>query len=192
MKKLLQLLKPYWKKLIGVALIDGIGMLCSLFMPFVMSQIVEKGISAQNITLVWQYAGIMVLLAIICAGANILSAKLNTAISAGYSADLCHSTFEKINALSYTDYTKIGPFLYGLYENRPFRPADQSNRRHMERGRHNHQPALHAFYGSCNVYRLRGACLFGRSCFVGSIFAVSPANFYFGHDPDAPAGQHVG
>ena len=109
MKKLLQLLKPYRKKLIGVALIDGIGMLCSLFMPFVMSQIVEKGISAQNITLVWQYAGIMVLLAIICAGANILSAKLNTAVSAGYSADLCRSTFEKINALSYTDYTKIGP-----------------------------------------------------------------------------------
>lgn len=109
MKKLLQLLKPYRKKLIGVALIDGIGMLCSLFMPFVMSQIVEKGISAQNITLVWQYAGIMVLLAIICAGANILSAKLNTAVSAGYSADLCRSTFEKINAISYTDYTKIGP-----------------------------------------------------------------------------------
>lgn len=109
MKKLLQLLKPYRKKLIGVALIDGIGMLCSLFMPFVMSQIVEKGISAQNIALVWQYAGIMALLAIICAGANILSAKLNTAVSAGYSADLCRSTFEKINALSYTDYTKIGP-----------------------------------------------------------------------------------
>ena len=109
MKKLLKLLKPYRKKLVGVALIDGIGMICALLMPFVMSEIVEKGISEQNISLVWKYAVIMVLLAIISVIANVISAKLNTSISAGYSSDLCRSTFEKINSLSYTDYTKIGP-----------------------------------------------------------------------------------
>ncbi len=109
MKKLLELLKPYRKKLIAVALIDGIGMICTLLMPFVMSGIVELGISEKNIPLVWKYAGIMVLLAVVSAAANIVSAKLNTSISAGYSSDLCHITFEKINALSYTDYTKIGP-----------------------------------------------------------------------------------
>ena len=109
MKKLLELLKPYRKKLVGVALIDGIGMICSLLLPFVMSEIVEKGISEQNIPFVWQYAVIMVLLAIVSVAANIISAKLNTAISAGYSSDLCRVTFEKINSLSYTNYTKIGP-----------------------------------------------------------------------------------
>ena len=109
MKKLLELLKPYRKKLVGVALIDGIGMICALLMPFVMSEIVEKGISEQNISLVWKYAVIMVLLAIVSVIANVISAKLNTSISAGYSSDLCRSTFEKINSLSYTDYTKIGP-----------------------------------------------------------------------------------
>ena len=90
-------------------MIDGIGMICSLLMPFVMSEIVEKGISEQNISLVWQYAVIMVLLAIVSVVANVISAKLNTAISAGYSSDLCRVTFEKINSLSYTNYTKIGP-----------------------------------------------------------------------------------
>ena len=109
MKKLLELLKPYRKKLVGVALIDGIGMICALLMPFVMSEIVEKGISEQNIVLVWKYAVIMVLLAIVSVIANVISAKLNTSISAGYSSDLCRFTFEKINSLSYTDYTKIGP-----------------------------------------------------------------------------------
>ena len=109
MKKLLELLKPYRKKLVGVALIDGISMICSLLMPFVMSEIVEKGISEQNIRLVWIYAAIMVLLAIVSIIASIISAKLNTSISAGYSSDLCRVTFEKINSLSYTNYTKIGP-----------------------------------------------------------------------------------
>ncbi len=109
MKKLLELLKPYTKKLVGVALIDGVGMICSLLMPFVMSEIVERGISEENINIVWQYAIIMVLLAIVSVIASTVSARLNTTVSAGYSSDLCRSTFEKINALSYTDYTKIGP-----------------------------------------------------------------------------------
>ena len=109
MKKLFELLKPYRKKLVGVALIDVVGIICSLLMPFVMSEIVESGISKQNIELVWKYAAIMVLLAIVSVAASIISAKLNTTISAGYSSDLCRATFEKINSLSYTDYSKIGP-----------------------------------------------------------------------------------
>ena len=109
MKKLFELLKPYTKKLIAVALIDGIGMICSLLMPFVMSEIVESGIAEKDIDFVWKYAIIMLVLATVSVVANIISAKLNTSISSGYSADLCRATFEKINSLSYTDYTKIGP-----------------------------------------------------------------------------------
>ena len=108
MKKLLELLKPYRKKLVGIALIDGVGIISSLLMPFVMSEIVEKGISEQSIASVWKYAGIMVLLAGVSLVANLVSARLNTTVSASYSADLCSFTFEKINSLSYTDYTKIG------------------------------------------------------------------------------------
>ena len=84
-------------------------MITALLMPFVMSEIVEDGISGQNVTLVWKYAAVMVALAIISVVASVISAKLNTTISASYSSDLCQLTFEKINALSYSDYTKIGP-----------------------------------------------------------------------------------
>lgn len=84
-------------------------MITALLMPFVMSEIVEDGISGQNVALVWKYAAVMVALAIISVVASVISAKLNTTISASYSSDLCQLTFEKINALSYSDYTKIGP-----------------------------------------------------------------------------------
>ena len=109
MKKIFELLKPYRKKLIAVALIDGVGMITALLMPFVMSEIVEDGISGENVTLVWKYAAVMVALAIVSVVSNVISAKLNTSISASFSSDLCQLTFEKINALSYSDYTKIGP-----------------------------------------------------------------------------------
>lgn len=109
MKLILKLLKPYKKRLIIVAIIDALGMMCSLLMPFVMSEIVERGIAKNDLSPVWKYALIMIGLAVLSAICNITSAKLNTSISSGYTADLCLATFKKINALSYTDYTKIGP-----------------------------------------------------------------------------------
>ncbi len=109
MKILLELQTPYRKKLATVVFLDGIGMICSLLMPFVMSEIVEKGISDQNIPFVWKYAVTMVLLAFASVVASMISSKLNTAVSADYSSGLYHLTFEKINSLSYTDYTRIGP-----------------------------------------------------------------------------------
>ena len=109
MKKLIVLLKPYRKKIFLVAVINAVGMVCSLLMPFLMSEIIEKGIADTNIPFVWKYATAMVLLAFLSAGCNILSAKLNTGISSRYTTDLCQRVFEKINSLSYSDYSKIGP-----------------------------------------------------------------------------------
>ncbi len=108
MKKLFELLKPYRKKLILVAIIDAIGMICALLMPYVMSKIVEDGISGKDVSAVLAHSGIMVALALLSACASIISVKLNAKISAGYSSDLFCATFEKINRLSYSDYTKIG------------------------------------------------------------------------------------
>ncbi len=109
MKKLLELLKPYRRKLVAVALIDGFGMITSLLMPFVMSEIVEKGIALGDTSAVWKYAFVMLVLAILSTLGSVLSARINTSVSADFTSSLCLKTFEKINALSYTDYSKIGP-----------------------------------------------------------------------------------
>lgn len=109
MKKLLQLLKPYRRRLAIVLLIDAFGMMMSLLLPYFMSEIVERGIAVKNLRLVWIYAITMLVLAVLSVVGNIISTKLNTTITAGYTSELCRETFEKINALSYTDYSKIGP-----------------------------------------------------------------------------------
>ena len=109
MKELIKLLRPYRNRLILVAIVDAIGMMTSILMPYVMSEIVELGISKKNISAVLTYAGIMLLLATISAVGNLISAKLNTSVSADFTAGLCRRIFEKINSLSYSDYSKIGP-----------------------------------------------------------------------------------
>ena len=109
MKKLFSYLMPYRKSLFLVALVDAFGMISSLLMPFVMSEIVEQGIKTQNRDIIVKYALIMLVLAIMSAVGNLVSAKLNASIGARFTSELCQKTFNKINALSYADYSKIGP-----------------------------------------------------------------------------------
>ena len=109
MKKLFSYLLPYRRGILLVALVDAFGMISSLLMPFVMSEIVERGIKTQNRDIVLGYALIMLILAVLSAVGNLISAKLNASIGARFTSDLCEKTFNKINSLSYADYSKIGP-----------------------------------------------------------------------------------
>ncbi len=109
MKQIIELLRPYRKRLALVALVDAFGMMTSLLMPYVMSEIVEGGIATGSIEAVWKYAFVMLLLAVLSALGNLLSARLNTSISTRFTSGLCQRIFEKINSLSYTNYSRIGP-----------------------------------------------------------------------------------
>jgi len=109
MKQFLELLKPYRKRLILVAIIDAFGMMTALLLPYVMSEIIEEGIAKTNTAVVWKYASIMLVLAILSTVGTILSSRINSSVGADFTSELCRTTFEKINSLSYTDYSKIGP-----------------------------------------------------------------------------------
>ena len=109
MKKLLELFAPYRKKLAAVLILDVFGMMCALVLPYLMSEIIERGVAAKNINLVWTYGIIMLVLAFLSVVIGIVAAKLNTSIGTGYITDLFQSIFEKINEISYEDYSNIGP-----------------------------------------------------------------------------------
>lgn len=109
MKKLLSLLKPYRRALIIVAITDALGMLMSLFMPYVMSLIVDRGIAGKDIALILGAALLMLMLSGLSLASNLIANKVNTRVTTGYTADVCRLTFEKINSLSYKDYSRLGP-----------------------------------------------------------------------------------
>ena len=109
MKKLLELFKPYQKKLVAVLILDVLGMMCALILPYLMSEILERGVAAKNMDVVWKYGIIMLVLAVVSVAIGIVAAKLNTSIGTGYISDLFQNVFEKINGISYEDYSRIGP-----------------------------------------------------------------------------------
>ena len=83
MKKLLSLLKPYRRALVIVALTDALGMLMGLFMPYVMSEIVDKGIAGADMTVILSSAAVMLVLSVLSVCSNLAANKINTRVTSG-------------------------------------------------------------------------------------------------------------
>lgn len=109
MKTLIKLLMPYKWHLVAVAITDATGMVMTLCMPYIMSKIIEDGIAASSISVIIESAIVMLLLSVTAIASSLIANKINTTLTVGYTADLQRVAFEKINSLSYHQYSKIGP-----------------------------------------------------------------------------------
>lgn len=108
MKTVLEHLRPHYKSLALVMLMHTIATLTELLMPYVMSDVVDRGIAASNIRRVVISSGIMLVLAVLSLTAALISNKINTRVTTSFSSSLCKATFKKINSLSPEQYSKIG------------------------------------------------------------------------------------
>ncbi len=109
MKKLKELLKPYRGRLAAVAVTDALGMLMAILMPYTMSEIVDSGIAMGDMDVIIRASCVMLALAVLSISCNLIANKINSGVTTGYTRDICRETFDKINSLSYTEYSKIGP-----------------------------------------------------------------------------------
>ncbi len=108
MKIIFDYLKPYRKKLISVAVLHALATFTSLLMPYVMSLIVDEGITKRDTGIIFKSAGVMLALAAISLLSSILSNKINSQVTTSFTAKLCAANFKKINSLSESQYSKIG------------------------------------------------------------------------------------
>ncbi len=108
MKLLLTYLKPYRKRIIVAGLIDALSVCCALFMPYIMSGIVNKGIAGTDMKYIWAMSGVMLGLAAVSLGCLLCTVKLNTAISADFLGDMQKAIFRKINSFSLDEFNSIG------------------------------------------------------------------------------------
>lgn len=108
MKIIFDYLKPYRKKLVFVAILHAIATFTSLLMPYVMSLIVDEGITNKDVGVILISAAIMTALALISLVTSILSNKINSSVTTSFTSKLCAANFKKINSLSESQYSKIG------------------------------------------------------------------------------------
>ena len=108
MKKTLSSLKSYKKECILAPLFKLLEACFELFVPLVIADIIDIGISGGNKGYVWGRVGILALLAV-CGLAFVITAQYFAAKAAvGFASKLRHALFTRIQSLSYADTDKLG------------------------------------------------------------------------------------
>jgi ATP-binding cassette, subfamily B, multidrug efflux pump len=108
MIKLIRFLKPYKLAVIGVLVLLLIQSLAELYLPTLMSDIIDTGIVKGDINYILQIGGFMLLVSIGSAICVILSSYLSAKAGAGFGKDLRSKLFSQVESYSLHEFDKIG------------------------------------------------------------------------------------
>lgn len=108
MVKLLKNLKPYWLSIIGIILFVFLQAIAELFLPTLMSNVVDIGVVNGDTGYILRIGGLMLLIAFVAMAASILGSYLSSRLSIGFARDLRRMVFSKIESFSLEDFNEKG------------------------------------------------------------------------------------
>ena len=108
MLKLLKGLKRYSIFVLGVLILVFISTMTDLWLPDLMSEIVDTGIVKGDIPFILGRGGIMLLVTLLGTICTIGSSFLSAKVGIGFSRDLRKKVFEKVESFSLTEVNEIG------------------------------------------------------------------------------------
>ncbi len=107
LKTLLAQVKQYKKDSLLAPLFTTLESIMEILLPFITAQLIDKGISAGNMSEVWKYGIIMIIMAFISLGFGILAGKYAATASTGFAANLREGMYEKIQTYSFSNIDKF-------------------------------------------------------------------------------------
>lgn len=105
MKQLLKYIKPYLWQLFLLLVAVYVMVEATLALPDYMATIINKGIVAQNMSVVWSNGWSMLLFAFVAAGASVFVGWFASRIAAGFSRDIRAATFAKVESFSLHEFS---------------------------------------------------------------------------------------
>lgn len=105
-KTLLTQVKEYRRASILAPLFTGFEVLMEVLIPFVTASIIDKGIEAGNISRVYFYGGVMLVMAFLSLVFGILAGRYAAKASSGFACNLRDGIFEKVQTFSFSNIDK--------------------------------------------------------------------------------------
>ena len=107
-KFLFQYFKKYKLSLALTGVLYLVASASALAMPNLMSRIIDDGIRNSNIKTVYILSGIMLSIAVVSFLLAIVGKKMNAVVSNSIAEDMRNDVFEKINSLTFEEFSSIG------------------------------------------------------------------------------------
>ena len=107
LKRLASYLKGYEKYAVASPLLVVAETACELILPLLMARIINQGIQAGDMAVIWQSGALMVAVALIATVVGGFAARCATFAAQGLGANLRQAEFEKIASFSFADIDKF-------------------------------------------------------------------------------------
>ena len=101
-------IKPYYKSLVISFIFMALTSLTSFVLPYVMSEIVDSGIRAQDMAKIYELGAIMLVAATTGLVFSLITNKISARVGTYVTGDLRKAVFKKINSLSLAEFNKKG------------------------------------------------------------------------------------
>ena len=108
MKHLLKFIKPFYKEIVLLMVLYALSTLASLFMPYVMSNIVEVGIKNGDLPYVLREGGVMIALAVAALTCALITNRISSNFSSKIAVNMRKTVFNKVNTLTFKQFSEIG------------------------------------------------------------------------------------
>jgi ATP-binding cassette subfamily B multidrug efflux pump len=106
-KKILRFVKPYWKLSVISLVFLIIVVILDLAIPRLIQHIIDQGIAAKNMTVVWQTFAMMMVISIVNTLFAIANNNFSVRVGEGVARDLREALFTKIQSFSYGNLDKM-------------------------------------------------------------------------------------
>lgn len=108
MLKLLRMLKKYKFAVILVIILVFLQSISDLYLPTLMSNIVDKGIANGDVPYIWRVGGLMLFIALLGAICSIVVSFLASQVSGKFARDLRSKVFRHVENFSLQEFDRIG------------------------------------------------------------------------------------
>lgn len=108
MRKLLRYLVPYKLPIIFIIALVFIQSLSELFLPTLMSDIIDKGVINQDIPYIWKIGGVMLLVAALGTLCSITASYLSAKVSMSFGKNLRSRVFSHVENFSLHEFEQVG------------------------------------------------------------------------------------
>ncbi len=108
MPRMIQELKPFWKKIVMIALLVFFQSYAQLYLPRLMSDIVDIGIIQGDIPYIIRLGLIMLLVAAAGTLCSIIVSQLSAVVSTGFARDIRQLVFAHVQSFSLENFEEIG------------------------------------------------------------------------------------
>ncbi|MDO5397505.1 MAG: ABC transporter ATP-binding protein [bacterium] len=107
MKTIIKELKQYKTAAILTPLFTALEVLMEVLLPFVTAMIIDRGLQQENMSMVYRYGMVMVVMALFSLAFGALSGKYASLASSGLAANLRNAMYEKIQTFSFSNIDKF-------------------------------------------------------------------------------------